>query len=305
MRGGARGLALTEGVVTGLFFMQQYRFLTIPQFAKVAKFSVYHAGYMLRGLEARNLIGFFGFTVIRGQGKTPKVYYLKRRGYEYLIDESTYSPEEIGAFIEPAREFTWTPQMYHRLKILDCFIALETQLRAVPHVRLVQTFLEYRRRQGTQYRETMDYVAEPESSATRIVPDGAFILENTETGRRALFVLEVDMGTERVTVRSSKEERATLYRKLQQYDSYLNSGNFAKTYAAYGEFRSFLVLFVTTNEERIANTRAAAKHLSERLHAYYRFATFAAVDNHFLDSVWASRSVSDARRYPLIGQGER
>jgi hypothetical protein len=259
MRGGARGLALTEGVVTGLYYMQQYRFLTIPQFAKVARFSRYHAGSMLRGLEARNLVGFFGFTVIRGQGKTPKVYYLKRRGYEYLSDESTYLPEEIGAFIEPAREFSWTPLMYHRLGILDCFIALETQLRFVPHVRLVQTFLEYRRRRGTQERETMDYVASPETSETRIVPDGAFILENTETGRRALFLLEVDMGTERLTVRSSKEERATLYRKLQQYDTYLNNGHFATTYAPYGAFRSFLVLFVTTSEERIANIQVALK----------------------------------------------
>jgi hypothetical protein len=192
--------------------MQQYRFLTIGQFAKVSGFSRYHAGYMLRELEARNVVGFFGFTVIRGQGKTPKVYFLKKRGYEYLIDESIYSPEEIGAFSEFAREFTWTPQMYHRLRILDCFVALETQLRMQPHVRLVQTFLEYRRRRGTQLRETADYVGAPETSATRIVPDGAFILENTETNRRALFLLEVDMGTERVTVRSSKDTRATLYR---------------------------------------------------------------------------------------------
>jgi hypothetical protein len=67
----ARSVTLTAGTVTDLYFIQKYRFLTIAQFARIAGFSNYHAGEILRNLEARNVVGFFGFTTIRGHGKTP------------------------------------------------------------------------------------------------------------------------------------------------------------------------------------------------------------------------------------------
>jgi hypothetical protein len=65
---------------------------------------------------------------------------------------------------------------------------------------MVATFLEYRRvKRGTRVeRETTDYVAKEQTSDPRIIPDAAFILENIESGKRALFFLEMDMGTERI-----------------------------------------------------------------------------------------------------------
>jgi hypothetical protein len=46
-----RGLMLTRGTLTGLSFIQRYRFLTIPQFARTANFSIFHARDVLRTLE--------------------------------------------------------------------------------------------------------------------------------------------------------------------------------------------------------------------------------------------------------------
>jgi protein involved in plasmid replication-relaxation len=83
--------------------------------------------------------------------------------------------------------------MYHRLRILDCFIALEIAVRKRGHLELFDTWLEYRRRKGTMERETTDYVADRGVAENRIVPDGAFVLENLQTGRRGLFLLEIDM----------------------------------------------------------------------------------------------------------------
>ena len=71
-------LTLTAGTLRGLFLMQKYHFLTIPQFAHASGFSLYHASVTLRSLEARGMIGFFGFTALPGHGKTPKVYYLQK-----------------------------------------------------------------------------------------------------------------------------------------------------------------------------------------------------------------------------------
>src|SRR3712207_7393856 len=43
-------------------------------------------------------------------------------------------------------------------------------------------------------RETTDYVAKEEISDNKLVPDAAFILENTDTQKRALFFVEMDQG---------------------------------------------------------------------------------------------------------------
>jgi hypothetical protein len=113
----AKGLSLTEGSLTGFSYMQQYRFLTIPQFARIAKVTYDYAAKVLNEMEGRRVVGYFGYTSIPGQGKTPKVYYLKRRGFEYLLNESDFPVEEIGAFHDVHKEFSWTPQMYHRLRL--------------------------------------------------------------------------------------------------------------------------------------------------------------------------------------------
>jgi hypothetical protein len=294
------GLSLSEGMLRGLFYISRYRFLTIHQFAKIANYSNYHAGEMLRRLESNQAVGFFGFTSIPGQGKTPKVYYLRRRGWEYLATESDYTIEEIGPFIEVSQELTWTPQMYHRLRLLDLFIALECEVLARPYLKLVTVLLEYRRLPKSYLRETGDYVSDDFTPENRIVPDGAFILENQESGRRGLFLVEMDMGTERVKAVGSADKRATIIAKFEQYDRYLTSGRFAATYKAYGEFRSLTVLFVTIGPERVENIRKEARRLNARLHQYYRLTTFSVAITDFLGSIWKSRDGSDTVPYPLI-----
>src|SRR3954452_3884929 len=82
-----RGLMLTRGTLTGLSFIQKYRFLTIPQFARTANFSIFHACDVLRTLEGRGALGFFGYVSIPGQGRTPKVYYLKRKALLHCFSQ--------------------------------------------------------------------------------------------------------------------------------------------------------------------------------------------------------------------------
>lgn len=294
------GRLLGRGTLSALLSCQHYRFLTIPQFARVAGCSSDHAGEVLRGLAARNIVGYFGFVSIPGHGRTPKVYFLKRRGWELLIGESDYTPEEIGRFVPVTPDTMWTPQMYHRLRLLDLVIALEVAVRQLPHIRLVKTFIEYRRVKPTHARETTDFVSDAETPDNRIVPDGAFILENYTTGRRALFFIEMDMGTERIATKTSRDTSATIIRKLTQYDAYLTSGRFARTYSPFGDFRSFLLLFVTYGRERITNIRRAAGTLSPRLHGYYRFADFPDANTHLLGSIWQSRDSADPKTYPIV-----
>jgi hypothetical protein len=191
---------LSKSALTGLFFIHKYRFLTIAQFAKIAPFSQYHAAEILRDLERWGIVGYFGYTGIPGQGKTPKVYYLKRRGYELLCAERV----SLSEFSEVHKETTWTPYMYHRLRIIDAMVSLEIALRNRPQLTLIKCFLEYRmiKKGSAIARETTDFVSDEEVSDNKFVPDAVFILGNVETKKRGLYFLEMDLGTEQIASRS-------------------------------------------------------------------------------------------------------
>jgi hypothetical protein len=250
-------ITLTENATVGLFCIQRYRFLTIDQFARIACLHRSTAVGKLRLFEQQGFLGHFGNTGVRGYGKTPKAYFLTRKGWELLSSESAIPPELLGGYKEVKVEAAWSPQMYHRLRTVDLLIALESAVLQRPHLAIVKTFLEYRRiKRGERIvQETTDYVDAEESSENKIIPDAAYILENTKTKRRALFFVEMDMGTERITTAFVGNKQTTLHHKFSHYDRYLKSFRYAKTYADYGEFRSFTLLFVTQQEARIENTR--------------------------------------------------
>jgi hypothetical protein len=295
-------LTLTESAAVGLFFIQRYRFLTIDQFARAADLNRSTAADQLRFFERHGMLGHFGNTGLAGHGKTPKAYFLTRKGWELLQRESDIPPEILGTHKEIKVEARWSPQMYHRLRTVDLLIALEVAVRKRPRLALIKTFLEYRRvKRGTQIgRETTDYVDTPEIAENRIIPDAAFILENRDTHRRALFFLEMDMATERMVSYVLRDSRITLHYKLSQYDRYLNSMRYAQKYKEFGDFGYFTMLFVTFGEERVQHIRAEMQDLSSELADYYRLTTFDKAMGDFLAGNWHSRALSDTTVYPLV-----
>lgn len=287
-----------------MFFIQRYRFLTIDQFARaggVANRST--ASDQLRFMERHGLLSHFGNTGLAGHGKTPKVYFLTRKGWDILTAEGGIPTELIGSYKRVHVEAAWSPQMYHRLRTVDLMIAAEIAVRERPHLSMVKTFLEYRmvkRARGLIERETADYVADERVSENRIIPDAAFIIENVETTKRALFFVEMDMATETIVNRITRDKRVTIYNKMLQYDRYLQSLRYNETYASLGEFRFFTLLFVTVQTERLENIRRSAQNLPDNLSQYYRFATYERAMQDFLGPIWVSRDPTDPNVYPLV-----
>lgn len=294
--------APSESVMVGLFFIQRYRFLTVNQFASVTGLKPKSASEALLRLERTKFLNHFGNVGIRGYGKTPKVYYLKRRGYELLLNESGIPHELIGAFKKAKINSKWSPQMYHRLATLDALIALESAVQKRSHIEVVETFIEYRRAlYGSQWQpETSDYVAPEQIPQNRIVPDAGFVIENVDTGQRRLFLIEIDMGTERITSKLPHGKRFSVHHKMVQYDRYLVGGNFRKRYEPWGEFNFFTLLFITTTKTRRDNMRREMHELSSKLHAYYRFNILETVLANFFNDEWYARSLTDDTRYRLI-----
>lgn len=294
--------SLTTGALLGFFYIQRYRFLTIGQYARIALLNHDTATKQLHRFEERGLLGYFGNTGIRGYGKTPKAYFLTRKGFELLRRESDIPPELLGAHKEVKVEARWSPQMYHRLRTVDLMLSAECAVRVRPQLSMVATFLEYRRvRRGNHVtRETTDFVAAEEIAENRIIPDAAFILENIQTNKRALFMVEMDMATEPILSLITRDSRLTIQHKLRQYDRYLKSLRYSHAYAAYGDFRFFTLLFVTLTNERVENIRRGMQELPAELSNYYRFTTFAAAMGDFFSAIWQARSLSDTAIYPLV-----
>jgi hypothetical protein len=292
---------LTAGVLTGLSYLYKYRFLTISQFGRIAGFQRYHTAEVLRDLERWGMIGYFGYTGIPGHGRTPKVYFVKRKGFELLRFETTLI-DETAHFSEVNKGSTWTVLMAHRLKIIDMLLAVEIALRIRPHVRMVNVFVEYRmvKRGGVMVRETTDFVDDEAVSENKLVPDAAFILENFETNKRRLFFLEVDMGTERIVSPMTWDTRATIKHKFCQYDRYLQSKRYQQTYQAYGQFDFFIMLFLTIGAERVDNIRQELSSLPGVFAPYYRITTFEKAMGDFLGPIWNSRVNSDTNIHGLV-----
>ena len=209
---GNRVRSLSQGTLLGMYFLYKYRFLTIAQFAAAASFSRYHAAEVLRDLEQWGVVDHFGYVGIPGQGKTPKVFYLLRKGWHILRSEHTAKEDELASFTA-VREATWTPQMYHRLRLIDLLLSAERAVSSRPQLHMPAVFLSYRmvKRGPLLARETTDYVDDPHTSSNKLVPDAAVVLENTQTQQRALFFVEMDMATERVTSRNPSNFSGTVY----------------------------------------------------------------------------------------------
>src|SRR4051794_11603319 len=159
-------LSLTNTAALGLFYIQRYRFLTTVQFARAAGMNRSTAADQLLNLQRHGLLGHFGNIGLGGRGKTPKVYFLTRKGWEILIRESGIPVELIGSHKEIHVESRWSPQMYHRLHIVDLMLSAELAVRKRSHISMVRTFIEYRRvKRGSHIvRETTDYVAQEETT---------------------------------------------------------------------------------------------------------------------------------------------
>ncbi len=291
-----------EHIMLGLYFIQRYRFLTVKQFSAVTGLKEKSASEALLKLERQKCLDHFGNVGVRGFGKTPKVYYLKPRGYDLLVNESGIPPELIGGFKNTKVNSRWSPQMYHRLATLDALIALEVAVQKRPNIGITETFIEYRQQKKgrTWQAETTDYVAPEDVPANRIVPDAGFIIENIETERRALFLIEIDMGTERITSKLSHGQKFSVHHKMVQYDRYLQGGQFQQKYEPWGTFQFFTLLFITTSAERCDNMRAAMSNLPPSMHAYYRFNTLDTVFGDFFNADWRARSIDDDNTYRLI-----
>ncbi|MEO1542612.1 MAG: replication-relaxation family protein [Pseudomonadota bacterium] len=295
-------LAVTPVTLCTLTSIFRYRYLTVNQVATICGLRPKSASELLLRLERQKLLASFGNVGIRGYGKTPKVYFITKRGHGVLAEECDAAGREAPPFRQINVTSRWSPLMYHRIATLDVLSYVERDCGSLQDYELLGTLVEYRRQKiGKRFRrETTDYVANTTDPADKIIPDAGFALSHRQSGKRALFLIEVDYGTMRLDTAIEDEDVATYTAKLAQYDRYLASGRITDRHPQLGQFKGFHLLTVTTSAARIANMRAAARSLSPLFHKFFRFCTFDQVRQSILHEDWLSRDHADHNTYRLI-----
>ena len=298
----ATGLVLTDATLRALHFIYQYRYLTVSQVTAITGLHPKSTSGMLLRLEREKLVGFFGNIGIRGYGKTPKVYFLTKTGHATLQTEGEFTGLDVGDYKPINITTRWSPQMYHRLATLDVLLSLERACVGLQDYRLPATFVEYRRgkTKGGWVGETTDFVSDSHTPENRIVPDAGFVLENQTSRQRALFLIEVDRGTERHVTEIREDVPKSFRNKIEQYDRYLKGGKFKARYAPWGQFSHFVLLVITAGPGRAENMRRSLSDLPQEYHQFYRFSTQEAVVANFFHGQWRGRSVHDQEAYQLI-----
>jgi len=277
----------------GLVFLAYMRLVTIDQFAFATELSRKHCSDWLHSEAMKKNLGTCGDQPLDGNGRAPKVYYLKRKGWAYYTDEELI---ELGDFVNSKPVSNWSQGMKHRLNTVTLTQRIGRAAARTSGGGLVAHRFDFKKERfmGKVLPETQDYTSSQVNNDTRLVPDAAFFVK-TPDDHKALMFLETDMGTEGIKGRTPRD--GSIETKLRKYERYLASGKFQARYADWHNFPSFRVLLVTTSNKRIANIRNKLAHMDEGLHDLFRFTTHEAIAQEPMGSIWVNRNHADARRY--------
>lgn len=287
---------ITGADLTVFYYLQKYRFLTIEQCRRLIGDS---RGYQstarrLRTLESWGLLSSYGGHR-EGYINTFKIFYLTRKGFNLLIEETGL---ELGSFKQTSRP-GWTAKTKHRTKLIDFFVSLEVAASSLDFISLDSVYLEYQRvkEAGRAVARTTDIF-----NGQKIVPDGAFILRSDRTNAKSLFLVEADLATEQISSQIPIGKQAGLVDKFRAYENYLASGAYSRKYQnGQSPFDYFVMLFVTTSQKRVENTRNAAYELNRDLDEYFYLNTFENLERGFFKASWLSRNPNDNGKYNLLG----
>ncbi|MCK4822822.1 replication-relaxation family protein, partial [bacterium] len=182
-------------------------------------------------------------------------------------------------------------------------IAFELACGKSDEINLVEFIPEYRgtrRNDGRPGRAVEDSVAVREiyREKAMLIPDAVVCLENAATAKRALFFLEVDLGSEKLIAEG--RGKYSVMKKMLLYREYLNNRGFERYSDLFRfRFKGFRVLTVMNNAKRTARLRAELRQ--NGIHKIIWFAQDTEI-NHttLLDKIWQVPDAEDNERHSIL-----
>ena len=218
--------------------------------------------------------------------------FLTERGARLLAEERKVSSlHELGY-----RKVTCHPRsnsfIYHRKKIIDVHIQIKEELKTLP------LDLKYMAREDQKVKrpfgEMVMTTLYSTDHQTKITPDLVMVIQSQVTANEAVYVIEIDTGSETIG-RGKKHQRGqTILNKFQRYQKLLidpSRGwkeNLPKTSAD-----GFQVLVITSSDQRIQTM----KSLEDEIHAhdFFRFSSFKRLEegSFFCGNTWTGFGKND------------
>ena len=191
----ATGPLLTDRDVAVLVDVYKHRYLSVCQIARLHFPSLQTAYRRLRALQELKLLA--GFT---SPGIAEHLYYLSRPGAEAVAGALSVTLDQLAW-----SEATRAPKDYyflsHFLQVTDFRITLSESCKAseVELLGFIPEYLGNRTNGGGLAKHIKDFVCDIQRPETKLnhTPDAVFAL--SKNGSPALFLLEIDRGTEVVS----------------------------------------------------------------------------------------------------------
>jgi hypothetical protein len=252
---------LTEGDLAILQWLARHRFLRSTHVAALIDRSIdrtndrlarlFHAGFLDR---PRAQLDFYPTS-----GSAPIVYALARDGARLLADLSLAPPSKRDW--SRANRDAGRPFIEHQLMIIDFYVGLTRGCRARTDVQLITSdelmvaMPEATRTARNPLMMRAAIVRDGRRLTVAVVPDLIFGLRYPDGSRRC-FCVEIDRGTMPVTRRNAS--LTSNARKMEAYLAAHAAGIHEKQFG----WKTFRVLTVTTDQERVESMTDAARRLS-------------------------------------------
>lgn len=231
-----------------------YRYLTTQQISRLHFGHLKLAQRRMRQLVRAKLVDRFSAVESDSAGFEGWTYRLSGEGVKLLAAETGLAPEEIRPPIRPPHGVGYLA--HHRL-LTDFRIWLREGCAGTAGgfgYQFVPSYEEIRVSGRRQRRVSLEVAGRKR----RLVPDGAFALVRSADAKAALFLLEIDRGTEPL----SGVHPSSIERKLGLYlDAFEQEAE-----RAYGEllgrsFNGFRVLFLVPDRKRASGVVGVAQRM--------------------------------------------
>ncbi len=240
-------------------------------------------GFIKRAKLARSQNLNFGFLC-----------YLTKEAHELVmaeerLDNTSYSKYEVVKPISSINHY------YHRKRLVDFFIKLDLNIRQLPnlHLKTVLTEAGQRPMKGKRVTETKLVTGK-----LSIVPDMIFVLQNTQTGKQAAFMVEIDSGKEAIGGLFDTTPKGSLMYKYLIYEKFLEVSDWQEQIGT--SAKTFQVLTVT---EEIGHLKTILSRVPDKLKYPQNFLgtthELVSQNNIYIDGIWQSGNEQGMRR--LIG----
>ena len=212
---------------------------------------LFHHGFLARSEQVQKIT----------DGRKPLLYFLDRRGAEYLAAQDEI--EVTALDWRPSHNRISPLFLDHLLQTNDVRIDIELACKLHSGYSLGQWIDDRALKEHTMREYVVIAGARGQGRRVAVIPDGFFIIQDADDSRYPTL-LEVDMGTE-----SSR----MIKQKVAAYREFEKSGRYSQKYGA-GR-ATMRVLFVTTSDVRMRNMKRATEAVGGKYNFW--FSTFAQV----------------------------